>query len=231
MYARNTELVVLHIVIHRGDAREHPAVCRRCVGAVIAAVAVAQTVEGQQEVGTLRLIVLRMQVDLIVRIRVFGRTILVLRIVRECHLSVALDELYGMRARPRRVQVEFADILRNIRHINRTAQTARLLNLEHRMVDERIVVKDKFEGVKVFHLLHGDIARLYDERVARARAAIVRTIDISCDGRTVAAVVRAKRERVALRLSCARSIARIDIARHCTARDVDVVAADLAHAR
>ena len=70
VYARNTELVVLHIVIHRGDAREHPAVCRRCVGAVIAAVAVAQTVEGQQEIGALRLIVLRMQIDFIVRIRV-----------------------------------------------------------------------------------------------------------------------------------------------------------------
>ena len=231
VYARNTELVVLHIVIHRGDAREHPAVCHRCVGAVIAAVAVAQTVEGQQEVGALRLIVLRMQVDFIVRIRVLGRTILVLRIVCKCHLSVALDELYGMRARPCRVQVEFADILRDIRHVNRTAKTARLLNLEHGMVDERVVVKNKFEGVKVFHLLYGDIARLYDERVARADTVIVRTIDISCDGRTVAAIVRTKRERIALRLFCGRSIARIDIARHGAARDVDVIAADLARAR
>ena len=72
---------------------------------------------------------------------------------------------------------EFADILRDIRHVNRTAQTACLLNLEHGMVDERVVVKDELEGVEVFHLLHGDIASLYDERIDRASAAIVRAQD------------------------------------------------------
>ena len=124
-----------------------------------------------------------------------------------------------MRPHPRRINVELLGIHRDFLEINRVAKTARSLDLEHGLADEVVVVENKFEGVEVLHLLHGDIACLHDECIVRA--GVVRTVDIALDGRVVAAVVRTEDERILRRLTCGRSIARIDIARHLAARNLD----------
>ena len=220
------ELVPHDIMPQRGDAREYFSIRRRCICGTVGTLTVTQTVECQQGIGPLCRIGVRMHIDLIGIICIVCSEIR-RRIVREVHRSVALNEFDGVRAHPCRIECEFRRIDRDVVPVHCAAETARLSDLEHGPVDEAVVVKNKFEGVEVFHLLHGDIARLYDQGIARS-GSVVAAVELARDGCTVGAVICAEGQRIARCLSCGRSIARVDIARDRTARNVGLVGRDRA---